>query len=69
MKGNEWVVYHCIRAMIATFFLDFLGQGTRGVMEGKYMRGSETGLGIGGVGVEAAPVATGPGVWVLWDNL
>ena len=68
-EGNEWAVYHCIRAVIATFFLDFLGQGARGAMGGECTRGSETGPGIGGAEEEAAPVATGPGVWVLWGNL
>jgi len=55
--------------MIAAFFLDFLGRGTRGVVGGECMRGLETRLGIGGVEEEAAPIATGPGVWVLWGNL
>jgi len=33
------------------------------------MRGSETRLGIGGAEDEAAPIATGPEVWVLQGNL
>ena len=62
---------HCVRAVIAAFFLDFLGRGARGVVGGECTRGSETGPGIGGAEGEADPVATGPGVWgprvVLWE--
>ena len=62
---------HCVRAVIAAFFLDFLGRGARGVVGGEYTRGSETGPGIGGAEGEVDPVATGPGVWgprvVLWE--
>jgi len=62
---------HCVRAVIATFFLDFLGRGARGVVGGECARGLETGPGIGGAEGEADPVATGPGVWgprvVLWE--
>jgi len=60
-----------VRAVIAAFFLDFLGRGARGVVGGECTRGSETGLGIGGAEGEADPVVTGPGVGgprvVLWE--